>query len=1060
MNLIGRQLENYRIDALLGQGGMGAVYRGFDVNLARPVALKIMHGQFARQKTFQQRFLQEAQAAARLGDHPSIVNIYNFAARQGLFYMVMEYVPGASLGGYIKHLQQQNQVVRLSETLLMIAQVADALGYAHRNGVIHRDVKPDNVLLKPLEEADRDEDMPVRAVVTDFGLAKLREGGVQTQTGTFMGTLPYMSPEQCLNKDLDGRSDIYSLGIMLFQLATGQLPFDIRSPTDAVLKHINEQPPEPRTIRPGVPPAVASIISRAISKEPTERFQTGEDLAAVLRRAAANLTDADVTHFAPPESVMSLSTRLLPGGGVPQPSQFGAEMTAMPGQSRLVIAEAGQEPQVVTLEKDSYVLGRSASVDVVLNGEGVSRRHARMERTSGGWQITDLGSTNGSFLSDNKLRPNETQVWEEGKALQIGPFYLRWQGEFQPVGDYGPTFIPIGANLPPTELDRPPVGGTQISSSSGRLGVVVQPTNVDVAPGGRADLQVELFNRGSTLDNFTLSLEGLPGDWISMPQDSVQLMPGISSTLSITLHPPVSSSTTAGRRSFRLVVRSSSGETTAVSGQVMVQGYEQFSIDMRPKEVPNGGVCRVLINNDGNSEGEFRVVGRDPGEQIRFEQEGGRIRLAPGQRQVVDLSLSAKSRPIIGGRKQLPFEVLVGTRTGQRQSISGQLNVGPVFPTWFIPLLGVLLLVLCLSGAGLLGFFNNRNAQATQTAQALVAGQSAATMTAVAQETISAQETADAASADSATATVLALTAEAAGDNDGDGLSNAQEITIGTDPENPDTDNDGLSDGQEVNQFGTNPQQQDTDGDTLTDGEEVNEHGTSPTNPDTDGDGTTDGVEVNNGTDPLLPPTSTPTPSHTPQNTNTPTATHTPTQVPTNTPTHTPTSTSTSTPTITPTFTPTPGLPQTILTCPGVGSGGDRADIRGIRFTVSQDFTQVKVRLAGSTAGAYNINAELRRSIGFVGATEAVLTNEIINVPATGSEPFGEVILDFGDIAVAGNETFTLKIIVNGGPGTLFLEVFGIGSTPCANVQVTNENNIALPTERTDPAGFEVIYIP
>lgn len=951
MELIGRQLENYRIDALLGQGGMGAVYKAYDVNLARPVALKIMHRQFVSQPEFQQRFLQEAQAAARLGGHPSIVNIYNFAARQELFYMVMEFVPGASLGGYIKHLQQQNQVVKLSETLLMLAQVADALGYAHRNGVIHRDVKPDNVLLKPVEELDREGNLPVRAVVTDFGLAKLREGGVQTQTGTFMGTLPYMSPEQCLNKELDGRSDIYSLGIMLFQLATGKLPFDIRSPTDAVLKHINEVPPQPQTIRPGVPETVANIINRAIAKEPAERFQTGEDLAAVLRRAAANLTDADVTHFAPPESVLSLSTQLLPGGSPAEPSRLGADLTAVPGQPRLLIAQAGQPPQSVVLEKNNYILGRSNTADVVLNGEGVSRRHARIERTAGGsWQITDLGSTNGTYLAESRLLPDVTEVWDEGRPVQIGPFYLHWQNAAGGrEGGYAvvPAAFPgITPGLPPTELDRPPLGRTQ---------AVARP-------------------------------------------------------------------------------------------------FEQFSIDMRPKEVPNGGICRVLIHNEGSAETEFRVVGRDPAEAITFEQQTGRLRLGPGQREVVDLSLSARKRPLLGGRKMLPFEVIVNTREGQRQSISGQLDVRPLVPGWLLPLLGILLLVLCLSAAGLLGFFNSRNTQATQTAQALVSGQSAATQTAEAQVTTAFQETAAAANADAATATVLALTAEAAGDNDDDGLSNAQELAGGTNPDNPDTDNDGLNDGQEVNQFGTNPRQQDSDGDTLSDGAEVNEHGTSPTNPDTDGDGTPDGVEVNSGTDPLQPPTATPPPT----STSPPTATPPPTSTTPPTPTATPTPTAVPTETLT----PTPALPQTILTCPGVGTGGDLADARGIRFTVNQTFTQVKVRMAGGTAGAYNITAELRRSDGFLGAAEAVLSNEIINVPASGSEPYGEVILDFGDILVAGNETFTLKFILNSGPGSLFFETFGIGSTPCANVEETNENDVANPTERGDPAGFEVIFVP
>ena len=193
--LVGRKVDNFRIEALLGQGGMGAVFRAYDVNLARHVALKVMHGQLARQDQFKQRFMQEAQAIARL-NHPSIVSIYSFDSQQGLLYIVMEFVKGLSLGGYIKQLAERKQVVKLNETLNIIAQSADALAYAHRNGVVHRDIKPDNILIEPLEEPERPGDPPMRAILTDFGLAKLLEGGIDTATGTFMGTLPYMSPEQ------------------------------------------------------------------------------------------------------------------------------------------------------------------------------------------------------------------------------------------------------------------------------------------------------------------------------------------------------------------------------------------------------------------------------------------------------------------------------------------------------------------------------------------------------------------------------------------------------------------------------------------------------------------------------------------------------------------------------------------------------------------------------------------------------------------------------------------------------------------------------------------------
>jgi eukaryotic-like serine/threonine-protein kinase len=195
-DLIGQQIDNYRIETLLGEGGMGAVYRAHDIHLNRPVALKKISPRLARKPDFQRRFLQEAQAAARL-NHPSIVQVHHFGARSDALYMAMSYIPGQSLGTYIRRLQETGRVIMLSESLIITAQIAEALGYAHRQGVVHRDVKPDNIMLKPLDAPEREGEPPIRAVVTDFGLAKLLEGGIETQTNTILGTLPYMSPEQC-----------------------------------------------------------------------------------------------------------------------------------------------------------------------------------------------------------------------------------------------------------------------------------------------------------------------------------------------------------------------------------------------------------------------------------------------------------------------------------------------------------------------------------------------------------------------------------------------------------------------------------------------------------------------------------------------------------------------------------------------------------------------------------------------------------------------------------------------------------------------------------------------
>lgn len=292
----GQQIENYRIDSVLGEGGMGTIYRATDVNLMRPVAVKVMHGNLADDPTFQGRFLQEARAAARL-DHPSIVRIYHFGRESGLLYIVMELIDGLSLGAYLRQLARLNQVVRLEETVSLIAQAADALGYAHRQGVIHRDIKPDNILVKRLDQPDRPGDPPLRAMVTDFGLARLMGMEQDTQSGLMMGTLPYMSPEQVLGLPVDGRSDIYSLGVVLYQLTTGRLPLEIRSPEQAVQAHQYEEVVAPRETHAGVPVAIETIIMRALARRAENRYQTAEELAADLRRATTTLGNQEALAF-------------------------------------------------------------------------------------------------------------------------------------------------------------------------------------------------------------------------------------------------------------------------------------------------------------------------------------------------------------------------------------------------------------------------------------------------------------------------------------------------------------------------------------------------------------------------------------------------------------------------------------------------------------------------------------------------------------------------------------------------------------------------------------------
>ncbi len=278
--MIGRTIEHYRIDLMLGQGGMAGVYRATDLRLQRQVAIKIMHPHLAAHSSFQQRFLQEARASARL-DHPNIIRVLTFNNLSGDLFLVMELITGGSMRQYVKRLSEEARFIDYPEAIEVVRQLAEALDYAHSQGMIHRDIKPDNVLLKPESSAPR---LSYRPILTDFGLAKLTVSTASEITEQQpVGTYPYMSPEQCLAEKIDHRSDIYSLGIMLFELSVGRLPFNPKSIAEAARMHGREAVPIPSTLRPGYPADLERIVLRCLQKDPAQRYATANELALDLQ---------------------------------------------------------------------------------------------------------------------------------------------------------------------------------------------------------------------------------------------------------------------------------------------------------------------------------------------------------------------------------------------------------------------------------------------------------------------------------------------------------------------------------------------------------------------------------------------------------------------------------------------------------------------------------------------------------------------------------------------------------------------------------------------------------
>jgi serine/threonine-protein kinase len=296
----------YELHRRIARGGMADVFLARDALLDRPVALKVLFPEFATDQAFVERFRREAQSAANLS-HPNIVSVYDWGEEDGTYFIVMEYVEGRSLA----------QILRDEGPLLpdraadVATDIASALGFAHRNGVIHRDVKPGNVLISPLGQVK----------VADFGIARaVSTQDNLTQTGTVMGTATYFAPEQARGEPVDPRSDVYSLGVVLYELLVGEPPFTGDNPVSVAYKHVQEQAERPTRRNPRIPLPLEAVVMKALAKNPANRYASADELAADLRRfrddrpvvAEAMLPDEELTSAVAPATAVVDATRAVP----------------------------------------------------------------------------------------------------------------------------------------------------------------------------------------------------------------------------------------------------------------------------------------------------------------------------------------------------------------------------------------------------------------------------------------------------------------------------------------------------------------------------------------------------------------------------------------------------------------------------------------------------------------------------------------------------------------------------------------------------------------------------
>ncbi len=272
-----RQFGPYQLTQLLGRGGMGEVYKGYHSSLNREVAIKVLPATLNTDATARKRFEAEAQIVAGL-HHPNIIQVFDFGETEGMYYMVMEYVDGRDLAQYMR----QNAPLPLDTVRSIFQEVADALDYANQAGYIHRDVKPSNVMLQPTTNTSTGK--PFRAILMDFGIAKIiNSDSSLTGSGVVVGTFSYMAPEQIMaDRQIDQRADIYALGVMLYQMITGKLPFESDNPGTIIFSHLNRPAPDPRDSRPELPESISRAVLRSMAKDPADRFPSAGAFAAAL----------------------------------------------------------------------------------------------------------------------------------------------------------------------------------------------------------------------------------------------------------------------------------------------------------------------------------------------------------------------------------------------------------------------------------------------------------------------------------------------------------------------------------------------------------------------------------------------------------------------------------------------------------------------------------------------------------------------------------------------------------------------------------------------------------
>ncbi|NTV63239.1 MAG: protein kinase, partial [Oscillochloris sp.] len=720
--LIGQTVGGYLLESFLGATETGPVYQGRRPSADGPRAVKVIIPGLVQDDNFRRRFHERKQAIKTLV-HPHIVTIEAIGEDNGLCYVAVEWLPDGTLRNLMQ--RRGSAAWSLPQALDLIRQAAEALSFAHKQGFIHGSIKPNNLLL--VHRGGGPNNYLLK--VTDFGLSGLlmeRDGALDEIWGDSL--IYTLSPERCRGQELDGRSDQYALGVILYELATGSVPFDAKTLDTAVFRHVYTTPVPPRDMLPELPITLEAIILRCLAKLPAERFADATDLAVALQDLLRNpvmLPKVSLAQQTAPRSVVAGTTpERLAGPVIPRVQ---------------ALDQYGRALATSDLTGDGLNIGRDPGNRLVLDGEAIEPFHLEMDWDGSAILVTNVSKAAPVMMGEATLRPRETLAWKCEEPMRLSTFWLRAElvplstvnaaapvasssAAFAPESDplsgsagAGPVVIGLPGASAPTRTSQAitvPTEPTMIANSASsaatasppadenlteRIGIILEAETLTLTPGRPAIFRMTLLNLGSIVDHFTVSAEGVPAEWITGPAAQVQLNPGNKEPVALNVLVPQVPESLA--KEYPVIIRARSRENARESNIAdalwTVLPFTSSTFDLRPKKrrCLIKAKYRIQLQNQGNAQAIYSLSASDEEETLDYQFANEQLTLEPAAIGRTELLVRPRQSLWFGQSAQHRFTVVAKpSGQGDTHNSLAQLSQNVFFPRWLLMLmlLGVL----------------------------------------------------------------------------------------------------------------------------------------------------------------------------------------------------------------------------------------------------------------------------------------------------------------------------------------------------------------------------------